>query len=86
MAHLKNPAGHTPRLSGKKGVALDPCAAIQVSFDIAPAGTEIVFRSGTGRSMDEANRLIQRFRGSAQHTQPWKDLAVLETIRSVQCR
>ena len=63
---LKNPAAMVrSRLSGKTGVALDPCAAIQVSFEIAPGqGREIIFRLGTGRDMEDANNLIQRFRGS----------------------
>ena len=63
---LKNPAAmKRSKLSGKKGVALDPCAAIQVFFDIAPGQKrEIVFRLGTGRNTEDANNLIQRFRGS----------------------
>ncbi len=63
---LKNPAAmKRVRLSGKKGVALDPCAAIQVFFEIAPGqGKEIVFRLGTGRNTEEAKNLIHRFRGS----------------------
>jgi cellobiose phosphorylase len=62
---LKNPAAlKRSKLSGKKGVALDPCAAIQVFFEIAPGqGREIVFRLGSGRSMEDANNLIYRFRG-----------------------
>jgi len=53
------------RLSGKNGVALDPCAAIQVPFDLAPGQErEIIFRLGTGRNMEDANNLIRRFRGS----------------------
>ncbi|TFG41130.1 MAG: cyclic beta 1-2 glucan synthetase, partial [Bacteroidia bacterium] len=53
------------RLSGKKGVALDPCAAIQVPFDVAPGQErEIRFKLGTGRHMEDANNLIRRFRGS----------------------
>ncbi len=63
---LKNPAAMLrSRLSGKNGVALDPCAAIQVSFDLA-AGQEreIIFRLGSGRDMEDANNLIHRFRGS----------------------
>ena len=64
---LRWPAALTRmRLSGRTGAALDPCAAIQVPFDL-PAGQtrEIVFRLGMGRSTDEAGQLVQRFRGSA---------------------
>ena len=52
------------RLSGKVGAALDPCAAIQVVFDLA-AGQEreIVFRLGAGRDAVDAGNLVQRFRG-----------------------
>ena len=63
---LKNPAAlRRTTLSGKKGVALDPCAAIKVSFDIAPGqATEIIFRLGSGRDTRDANNTINRFRGS----------------------
>jgi cyclic beta-1,2-glucan synthetase len=63
---LKNPAALSrSKLSGKKGVALDPCAALQVSFEIsAGQEREVIFRLGSGRNMDEANNLIRRFRGS----------------------
>ena len=63
---LKNPAAMVrSRLSGKKGVALDPCAAIQVPFDLAPGQErEIIFRLGSGGNLDDANNLIRRFRGS----------------------
>ncbi len=57
-------------LSGKVGAGLDPCAAIQVSFDLA-AGQEreIVFRLGAGRDTDDARNLVNRFRGpiAARH-------------------
>ncbi len=62
---LKNPAAMLrSRLSGKKGVALDPCAALQVSFEIA-AGQEhqVIFRLGSGRDQEDTNNLIRRFRG-----------------------
>jgi cyclic beta-1,2-glucan synthetase len=54
------------RLSGRVGAAFDPCAAIQVSFDLA-AGQEreIVFRLGVGQDRDEAEKLINRFHGGA---------------------
>jgi cellobiose phosphorylase len=51
------------RLSGKTGAGLDPCAAVQVTFDL-PAGLqrETCFRLGVGRSMAEVQNLIRRFR------------------------
>ncbi len=63
---LRSPAAMTRlRLSGKTGAGLDPCAAIQVSFDLA-AGQEreIVFRLGVGRDAEDAGNLVNRFRGS----------------------
>ena len=63
---LSAPAAMTrTRLSGKVGAALDPCAAIQVNFDLA-AGQEreIIFRLGAGRDADDARNLVNRFRGS----------------------
>ncbi len=63
---LRAPAAMTrTRLSGRVGAALDPCAAIQVSFDLA-AGQEreIIFRLGVGRDIDDARTLVNRFRGS----------------------
>jgi cyclic beta-1,2-glucan synthetase len=54
------------RLSGKTGGGLDPCAAIQVPFELA-AGAErtIVFTLGAAQNADEAAHLVNRFRGSA---------------------
>ncbi|HJU49616.1 MAG TPA: glycosyl hydrolase family 65 protein, partial [Pseudogulbenkiania sp.] len=67
---LRNPAAMSRlRLSGKVGAGLDPCAAIQVSFDLADRQErEIVFRLGSGRDAGDADKLVQRFRGaSAAH-------------------
>jgi cellobiose phosphorylase len=63
---LRNPAAMTrSRLSGKVGAALDPCAAIQVSFELAGGQErEIIFRLGVGRDANDAGNLVHRFRGS----------------------
>ena len=53
-------------LSGKSGPAMDPCAAIQVSIELAAqAEREVTFRLGVGRDLQDARGLVQRFRGSA---------------------
>ena len=74
---LRNPAAmKRTRLSGKVGASLDPCAAIQVSFDLADGQErEIVFRLGVGRTADEAVKLVQRFQGSS---------AARDTLESVR--
>ncbi len=54
------------RLSGHIGAGLDPCAAIQVPFELAAGHTrEISFRLGMGRSVDEADTLVKQCRGSS---------------------
>jgi cyclic beta-1,2-glucan synthetase len=62
---LRQPAALSRvRLGGRVGAALDPCAAIQVPFNLADEETgQVVFRLGMGRSVDEADQLVQRFRG-----------------------
>jgi cellobiose phosphorylase len=64
---LQSPAAMTrARLSGRVGAALDPCAAIQVPFELADGQErEIIFRLGAGRDADDAGKLVRRFRGSA---------------------
>lgn len=53
------------RLSGKVGAGLDPCAALQVPFELADGQErEIVFTLGVGRDLDDVRDLLQRFRGS----------------------
>jgi len=60
-----NPAAlHRLRLSGKTGAGFDPCAALQVNFELAEGQErEIIFRLGVGRDAGEAQQLIHRFRG-----------------------
>ena len=58
-------------LSGQLGCGLDPCAAIQVSFDLADGQErEITFRLGVGRTTagddlhPSAHQLVHRFRSA----------------------
>jgi cellobiose phosphorylase len=64
---LRNPAAMSrSRLSGRVGAALDPCAAIQASFDLAEGQErEIVFTLGAEKDAAAARRLVDRFRGSS---------------------
>jgi cellobiose phosphorylase len=61
---LANPkALKRARLSGKTGSGLDPCGAVQVTFDLASGQQrETSFRLGVGRSVAEVQTLIRRFR------------------------
>jgi cyclic beta-1,2-glucan synthetase len=65
---LQNPAAMARvRLSGKVGAGLDPCAAIQVPFElVAGQEREIVFLLGvTGRRSADVSNLVHRYRGIA---------------------
>jgi len=53
-------------LSGQTGASLDPCAALQVPFDLANGQErEFVFILGAGRDPGEAQQLVRRFGGSS---------------------
>ena len=64
---LANPAAMSrPQLANKTGAALDPCAAIEIAFELADGEErEIVFRLGAGRNLDDTRKLVQRCRGRA---------------------
>ena len=61
---LSNPVAlKRARLSGRVGAGLDPCGAVQVTFDLLDGQEhETVFRLGVGRNPDDVQQLIQRFR------------------------
>ncbi|MDQ2752541.1 MAG: cyclic beta 1-2 glucan synthetase, partial [Bacteroidota bacterium] len=65
--NLQNPeAMSRVKLSGKVGLALDPCAAIQVPFYVADGEEqEIIFRLGAGKDSLEASAIAKQFRGPA---------------------
>jgi len=49
--------------SGRIGAALDPCAALRVSVDLAPGQTQYaVFRLGAGKTVEEARELVLHWR------------------------
>ncbi|MBF0270354.1 MAG: cyclic beta 1-2 glucan synthetase [Alphaproteobacteria bacterium] len=63
---LANPAALSrTRLSGKVGAGLDPCAAMQVEFELGVGQSRnVVFRLGVGRDHEEASQIAQRFKGA----------------------
>ncbi len=62
--NLKAPAAmRRTRLSGKLGAGMDPCAAIQVPFELGEGKTrELIFRLGGGRDLEHASELALRCR------------------------
>jgi cellobiose phosphorylase len=85
---LRSPAAMTrSRLSGKVGAALDPCAAIQVTFEIADGQErEFIFKLGVGRDADDARNLAYRFRGSAAARGALERCGSIGITLSAQCR
>ena len=64
---LRNPeAMSKAKLSGKTGAALDPCAAIQLMFDLEDNEEhEIIFRLGAVNVHDDIANIIRGFKGSS---------------------
>src|SRR5206468_9658782 len=65
------------RLSGRVGAAMDPCAALQVPFDLDPEQSrDVIFRLGAGHGVENTSELVLRLRksGSAR--------AALDAIRA----
>jgi len=65
--NLQNPdAMSRLKLSGKIGLAIDPCAVIQVPFFMADGEEqEIIFRLGAGKDSKDACVVAKQFRGTA---------------------
>ncbi|NNV54871.1 glycoside hydrolase family 94 protein [Limnovirga soli] len=63
---LRNPdAMRRIKLSGKVGLALDPCSAIQVPIDLLSGEEqEIVFRLGAGKDNNSTSSLVRQFQGA----------------------
>jgi cyclic beta-1,2-glucan synthetase len=61
---LKNPdAMSRQKLSGRIGLAIDPCAALQVPFELEDGQEiEIIFKLGAGKDQAHANDLIRQFK------------------------
>jgi len=54
------------QLSGQTGASLDPCAAMQSTFDLADGEErELVFVLGATNNAEEAQQLVRRFSGPA---------------------
>ena len=61
--NLKNPQSlHRKKLSGRVGAGMDPCAALQVKFDLFDgAEKDIVFQLGNGENITAVNALLREF-------------------------
>ncbi len=75
---MGNPAAMLrTQLSNKVGAGLDPCAAIQVLFELADGEEhECVFKLGDGRNLAEAQKLLQRYR------EPYSAHDALEKVKN----
>lgn len=51
------------KLTERIGAALDPCAALRITVDLAPGETHVVvFRLGAGKTVDAARELVRKWR------------------------
>ena len=60
----RNPAAmNRVKLSGRYGATLDPCAAIQNSFDLASGEShEFIFKLGAAKTHPDAMRILEQFK------------------------
>jgi len=65
-------------LGGSVGAALDPCAALQVAFDLGPGEeTEVVFLLGEADGMQAARELIRRYLPAGSAARALNDVTTL---------
>ncbi|MHB9002089.1 MAG: GH36-type glycosyl hydrolase domain-containing protein, partial [Thermoanaerobaculia bacterium] len=65
-----------PELERRFGPGLDPCAAIQVSLEIAPGETrQIVFQLGEGKDREHSRQILETYRDPEA---AWRELAAVE--------
>ena len=75
------------RLSGRRGAGLDPCAALQVAFDLPEDGErQITFRLGAGKSLNETLAIIEKCEGNPAAETALKAVVGFwaETLNNVQ--
>jgi len=79
---LQNPAAMArTRLSGKVGAGMDPCAAVQIPFELgAGQSRDLIFRLGVGRGVADTSRMIMQLR------KPGTARAALEDTRKYWAR
>jgi cyclic beta-1,2-glucan synthetase len=64
-------------LSSRAGAAVDPCAALQVGFELEPGGAaEVLFLLGEAEGVDAARDLVRRYR------EPGRPARALEAVRA----
>jgi cyclic beta-1,2-glucan synthetase len=62
-------------LSGRDGAGLDPCAALQITIELAPhEGREVAFLLGEASSKEEAQALVTKFKHPADVNNVFEDV------------
>ena len=69
------PRWSVPAWSGAVGAGIDPCAALQTSFDLQPGEEkEIVFLLGEAANIEEARRLVNQYRQPERPSEAFREI------------